>query len=552
MRLTISRKLALIFGPIVLSLAVFGYVSVSGFTGLQSSAEHLFEQGMKNTETTADLALLFERQRALVGKAPAEVDLQQLATDRAAFEALGGQIGDILTEADGATDRDGLRAGLAAFQAAGLEVYDYAAVFAQQNAIDQLQGPVAEAEARAAALIDGRFTIARTQAQASMMEIQGTASRSVVLSLVFLVISALMIVAGFVLLALGVVKPAKALTGVVERLAQGDLEVELPDIRSRDEIAAMAEAVKVFKANGVRMREMQAEQAEADRRAKAEKQEAMRKLADEFEASVGEVVSSVSSAATEMQSAAQSMSSIAETTSTQSTTVAAAAEQASANVQTVASAAEELGGSIAEISRQIVVQTGAADEAVSSSQVSDQEIKKLAEKVDTIGNVVNLITNIAEQTNLLALNATIEAARAGDAGKGFAVVASEVKNLANQTAKATEEIAGQIREVQDRTGSAVSSIADINTKIERIREISSSVAAAIEEQNAAAAEIGRNTQQASVGTRQVSSSIAGVTDASGQAGNSANSVLLASEELSRQSEHLSERVTEFMRRLRAA
>ncbi|MCB1753821.1 MAG: methyl-accepting chemotaxis protein, partial [Gammaproteobacteria bacterium] len=190
---------------------------------------------------------------------------------------------------------------------------------------------------------------------------------------------------------------------------------------------------------------------------------------------------------------AQTMSSIAERSSGQSAEVASAAELASSNVQTVAAAAEELGSSISEISRQMSVQNGAADDAVTAALASDTEIKGLAEKVEAIGDVVNLITGIAEQTNLLALNATIEAARAGDAGKGFAVVASEVKNLASQTAKATDQIATQIQEVQDRTGKAVSAIADIGTRIEKIREIAASVAAAVEEQNAASGEISRNT-----------------------------------------------------------
>ena len=367
-----------------------------------------------------------------------------------------------------------------------------------------------------------------------------------------LVISTVLCISLALVIYRAMLRPIPALSGIMRRLATNEINVDVPYRRRSDEIGEMSQAVEVFRVNAVEKIALEKQQAEAEQRAEAEKQAAMRRLADEFEADIGEVVQSVSSAATEMQSTAQSMSAIAEETSRQSTTVASAAEQASANVQTVAAAAEELGSSVTEISRQMSVQTGAADDAVTAALASDTEIKGLAEKVDAIGDVVNLITSIAEQTNLLALNATIEAARAGDAGKGFAVVAQEVKNLANQTAKATEEIAAQIQDVQERTGSAVTAIADINARIDKIREISASVAAAIEEQNAAAAEIGRNTQEASAGTQQVSSSIVGVTEASGQTGTSANNVLTASGELARQSEQLSTRVAEFMNRVRAA
>ncbi len=368
--------------------------------------------------------------------------------------------------------------------------------------------------------------------------------------IVFLVAAATAVIA--YLVSATVSKGIASMTGTMRRLATGDTNLDVPYRDLKNEIGEMARAVEVFRANAVEKVALEQQQKEAERRAEEEKRAAMHKLADDFEADVGEIVQTVSSASTEMQSTAQSMSTIAEETSSQATTVASAAEEASTNVQTVAAAAEELGSSIAEISRQMTVQTGAAEEAVGAATISDTEIKGLAEKVEAIGDVVSLITSIAEQTNLLALNATIEAARAGDAGKGFAVVASEVKNLANQTAKATEQIATQIQAVQDQTGHAVSAIADINAKIDRIREISTSVAAAIEEQNAAADEIGRNTQEASAGTQEVTASIVGVKDASDQTGVSAGHVRTASEELARQSELLATQVARFMDRVRAA
>ena len=349
-----------------------------------------------------------------------------------------------------------------------------------------------------------------------------------------------------------VIKGISDTTSTMHRLAGGETDLTVPYRDHDNEIGHMAQAVEVFRVNAVEKQRLEQEQEAAKQRAEADKREAMRQLADAFEASVGEIVQSVSSAATEMQSTAQSMSAIAEETNRQSTAVASAAEESSTNVNTVAAAAEELGSSISEISRQMSAQTGAADEAAEEASTSDAQIKGLAEQADTIGEVVSLITGIAEQTNLLALNATIEAARAGEAGKGFAVVASEVKSLANQTAKATDQIANQIAAIQNQTSGAVGGIAAINEKIHRIKEISASVAAAIEQQNAASTEISRNAQDVSSGTTQVSSAIVGVREASQQAGESAENVLTAAEELSRQSEHLAAEVADFMQRVRAA
>ena len=355
-----------------------------------------------------------------------------------------------------------------------------------------------------------------------------------------------------VLVARSISKEISDTTRTMQRLVQGETDLTVPYRDQKTEIGHMAQAVEVFRVNGVEKRRLEAQQQEAERRAEAEKRATLDQMADDFQASIGEIVQSVSSAATEMQASAQSMSAIAEETSRQSTAVASAAEESSTNVNTVAAAAEELGSSIGEISRQMSTQTAVADEAANTASASDTQIKGLADQAQTIGEVVNLITSIAEQTNLLALNATIEAARAGEAGKGFAVVASEVKSLANQTAKATDQIADQIKGIQDQTGNAVGGIAAINETINRIKEISASVAAAIEQQNAAAGEIGRNAQDVSSGTTQVSSAIVGVREASQQAGESADNVLAAAEDLSTQAEHLAAEVAGFVERVRAA
>ncbi len=319
-----------------------------------------------------------------------------------------------------------------------------------------------------------------------------------------------------------------------------------------DEFGPIAAALAVFMQSKAEIKKMSLAQAERDKRAEEDKRRMMNQMADDFQASVGGVVQTVSSAATELQSSAQSMTAISEETSTQATAVAAASEEASTNVQTVASAAEELSSSISEICRQVSQSTQIAGSAVVAAQKADEMVQGLAMSAQKIGEVVAMITDIADQTNLLALNATIEAARAGDAGKGFAVVASEVKNLANQTAKATEEIGNQISGIQGATKESVAAIQGITKTIGEISEIASAIAAAVEEQGAATSEIARNVEQAAQGTGEVSSNIAGVTQAANEAGSTSAQVLGAANELSQQSELLKSEVDKFINQVRQA
>ena len=281
-------------------------------------------------------------------------------------------------------------------------------------------------------------------------------------------------------------------------------------------------------------------------------QNKLNELAKNFEGSVKGIVDTVSSAATELQSSAQSMSATAEETSRQSTAVAAASEEASTNVQTVASATEELSASVAEISRQVTQSTQIAAKAVADAQATNRTVENLDAAAKKIGEVVQLISDIASQTNLLALIATIEAARAGEAGKGFAVVASEGKSLANQTARATEDIGAQIRAIQSEVGQSVTAIKGIGATIQEISEISTAIATAVEEQGAATQEIARNVQQAAAGTQEVSTNITGVTQAAGETGQAAGQVLSAAEELGRQSNVLQKQVDQFIASIRAA
>jgi methyl-accepting chemotaxis protein len=389
-------------------------------------------------------------------------------------------------------------------------------------------------------------------AAAATEDVKANAKSTLRFMIISVIVVTLVVVALAILIGRGVSGPINNMTKAMTRLAEGDLEVEVPAQDRHNEIGEMAAAVQIFKDNANRVKEMEAEQAAQEKRTADEKRRTMSKMADDFQASVGGVVQTVSSASSQLQSSAQSMTSISEDTSSKATAVATASEEASTNVQTVASAAEELSSSISEISRQVSQSTEIAGNAVSAAGEADEMVQGLAQSAQKIGEVVALITDIADQTNLLALNATIEAARAGDAGKGFAVVASEVKNLANQTARATEEISSQIGGIQSATDDSVRAIQGITKTIGEISEISTAISAAVEEQGAATAEIARNVEQAAAGTGEVSANIGGVTQAAGDAGQSASQVLNAANELSKQSEMLKSEVEKFMAQVRAA
>ena len=348
-------------------------------------------------------------------------------------------------------------------------------------------------------------------------------------------------------------RPLGRLVSVLQRMAKGEIDAQIAEAQRGDEIGAVGKAVEGIKEMVARKALEEAEMKRlADEAALLERKRTMVELADGFEAAVGGIVGMVSSSATELQATAQQMSSAAAETASQSTTVAAAAEQAASNVGTVAAAAEELGTSVQEIGRQVQGSASLAQTAMGEADQTAALVQALRQTSARIGDMVGLISNIASQTNLLALNATIEAARAGEAGRGFAVVAAEVKELANQTGKATEEIATQIGEIQGVTDQAVTAIGAITGRIREINSVATSIAAAVEQQGAATQEIVRNVSQASTGTAEVTSNITGVARASEDTGAAAAQVLSASSELSRQSEHLTAEVARFLTTVRAA
>ncbi len=398
-------------------------------------------------------------------------------------------------------------------------------------------------------LVDGVQKETNTSTSQARQEISLATSVMLALGALMLVGSAL-----FVWLYVGrnILRRIGALQQSMQLLANGDLETEIYRSKNHnDEISVMANTLQVFRESMIEARALTSEQ-DKDRIAKAERAARMEAKIAEFESTVRSALDNLAQSANSMQSTAQSMSNTADQSNALVNAVASAAEETSVNVQTVSAGTEQLSSSIQEISRQVVTSAEIAKKAVDEAGATDATVQSLADSASRISVVVDLIQTIASQTNLLALNATIEAARAGEAGRGFAVVASEVKSLASQTAKATDEIRTQIASMQEVTTSAVGAIQGIGRIIGEINDVTTTIAAAVEEQGAATREIARNIQHAAGGTSEVSSNIVGVSTASAEAGAAAGEVLSASDALRREADMLRGEIDAFLNDMRAA
>ena len=552
-------KLSIPIGFMVLTLVAIGVVAISGLHGLSTTALHLVDvTGARRTATWQAIAGLND--------ASNQTNNMILATDETMLEGNKSKLRQAQGFAIAAIDQlialsDGDES-RALNQKLKRDVEEFYTANAQVIKLGIAHDNVAAWELKSKTSRPMRAKLMATleeRVQATTQELEKVRAEAIAqetaVRIRLYVASAVGILGSLGLLAFivpyKIVRPLNAMGANMELLANGNLDIQVKGSARRDEIGLLARALVVFQTNARHARDMTATQ-EIDRRQKIERAGRLENLVQTFQTKAGALVDLVSAASTELEATAQSMASTAEQTNQRANNVSAAAEETSAGVQTTASAAEELTSSIGEISRQMQQSSRVTEKAVEEARRTDTIVRALADGAQKIGDVVGLITSIAGQTNLLALNATIEAARAGDAGKGFAVVASEVKSLAQQTAKATEEIGAQIGQIQSATIEAVDAIKGITAIIEEVRAIAVGIASAVEEQGSATSEIARNVQITSASTQEVTSNITGVSQAANDTGVAASQVLGAAGDLSRQAEQLSQTFEGFITDIRAA
>jgi methyl-accepting chemotaxis protein len=544
---TIDKLLPLISNYITQFTAVaqaggkIGSDENSGLHGSLRKAVHEVEEVLKSSgDVGLDAAMLMMRrhEKDFLARGDAKY-LDEMKTAASDFEGRLGKSN--LTDEQKSVVKDKL----AAYQR------DFSAVVAATQEIAGAMAALSKAYTDTEPLLaklDSRVNDAATASKAEALSIVSRVVQVILGSIVLMAV-VVGLLAWFV--SRGVARVLVGMSGLMERLAAGDLAIEVSGRERKDEIGKLARSLEVFRENAETARRLEAEQ-QAETLRKEKRQEAMDALISDFNNTVEEVLRLLAASASEMHATSGSMAATAEETSRQAAAVAAASAEASVNVQTVASAAEQLSSTVSEITRQVTHSATIAGKAVAEVQHTNTTVLSLAEAAQRIGDVVRLIQEIASQTNLLALNATIEAARAGEAGKGFAVVASEVKALATQTSNATEDISGQVASIQDATSQAVSAIENIGRTISEVSEIATAIAGAVEEQGAATQEISRSTVVAANGTELVSSNIAGVNQAAGKTSAAALQVRAVSEQLTQETARLRDTVEGFLENIRAA
>ena len=555
--LTIRARVIAAFTILIVSTLGLGVFAVQRLGAVNAAATDVSQNWLPAANYLGDLSQDFELFRSRQGQVlllsgdARQAMLTKLETTRQTLEADYRNYDATVNPGDERVLADGIKTAMADYMAQEPAYTDRVAandiagatdvyMNTMQPLVDRLRGAIHK---------DRQYQVDQGDKVATAGVALGK-SASILIMIAVAVTALICLAIGFVMIRT-ISLPIRRMSDVMGELSKGDTSVAIPNTGERSEIGAMAGAVEVFREGMIRNRALEAEAAEAREMAETERRQTMRSLADDFEAAVGGIVDTVSSAATEMQATAAQLSSSAQASAEQATSVSAAAEEAGTNVTSVAGAAEQLGASVSEIGRQVETSLGKAREAVTEAEATAAIVNQLSEAAARINSIVEIISGIASQTNLLALNATIESARAGEAGKGFAVVASEVKALAVQTTRATSEIGQQIAGIQATTNQAVDAIGSISTIIRAINESSATIASAVEQQNAATREIVEAVTQASLGTTEVTSNITGVARMAEETGAGAGQVLTASSELAHQAETLRGQVGDFLSRVRA-
>ncbi|WP_075214318.1 methyl-accepting chemotaxis protein [Mongoliimonas terrestris] len=557
--LSLLQKIAIPVTVLVLVLATVVFLAADGLTTLAATTDRVIDVSAERKALLAELEAVVNEATIQEKNIIINTDVQVLAGNKKDFDSAEGDLSrvtDRLIELADTEDRrranEQIRDSVHAYYsilgrsiALGMNNQNEEArlisVGEGRTARVALRELLGTRQEKVAAELEGEKNAAEKLALDTKTTLIGSAALGSVVSVVFL---AWMIVGM-------VTRPVNGVTSAFDALAGGNLDVAVTGVDRKDEVGRLARSLQVFKNNAVEARRLAAEQ-EAENAAKMRRAQALDSLTKAFEKTVGQLTGSLSAAATEMEATAESMTGVADKTNRTSSGVATAAQQTSANVQTVAASTEELAASIKEIASQVHQSRSVTEQAVSSAREADVKVRGLAEAAERIGDIVELINTIAAQTNLLALNATIEAARAGDAGRGFAVVAAEVKELANQTAKATADIGSQIGSIRTSTTEVVHAIEEFGSVIGQVSQTSTIIAAAIEEQDSATLEISRNVQQAAQGTEEVTSNILSVQYDAGQTGAAATQVLGAARELAKHSSDLRREVDGFLAGVKAA
>ena len=556
--LTIKYKVRLVFGSLFVVLTVMAILAVLRLGDIAAATSNVRVNVLPTTQLLGKMTDIFQRHRILEAEHVLAVDAKAMDTIEAAentaladMKQLRGSIESLLSTSDAK----------ASYQQFSTAWDDYLAASAELNAASRKN----DDEKTVAAYRDhgGKAFDAVRKALSALVDLNvrygdegATNAERIATSTEWVLLTA--VLAGLLVCAFGtyffdtsVLRPILKIVGIMGRLSQHDLTVTLDGAERADEIGMMVRAIGVFRDNMEKAEALSNEQS-TEKTAKEQRQVQMEGHIAAFAKAIEREITALSDAAGRMRSASQTMSQTATETSNQADAVDQAAQQASANVESVASATGELASSVSEISRQVDLSSQIARKAVDEANRTNQTIQGLVGAAQKIGDVMQLIGHIAAQTKLLALNATIEAARAGEAGKGFAVVASEVRNLAAQTASATDDIAQQIGEIQKATQEAVGAISHIGGTITEISDISTMISAAVEQQGATTQGIKQNTVEAASGTSNVSANISRVSAGAGETGAAAGEVLNAAGELGRQSEILRTEITRFLDQIRAA